>query len=113
MLSRSKRESVPGAEPTGDRKAQKRSEAQARQRRYAQRRPFTEKLAALEREIDTLSAQKRDADAWLASVEAYDEANRDKLKEIVAKQGDVTWRLARLEADWLEVADALQALDAE
>ena len=113
VLSRAKRESAPTTDSPNHRRAQKRSEAQARQQRYAQRKPFTEKLAALEREIEALSTQKREADAWLASETAYDEENRDRLKAIVAEQGDVTWQLARLETEWLEVADALQALDAE
>ena len=39
------------------------------------------------------------------------DANRDQLKATVAQQGDVAWKLARLEAEWLDVAEALQALD--
>jgi hypothetical protein len=32
------------------------------------------------------------------------------LKEKVARQGDLTWQLARLEAEWLELSEALEGL---
>jgi hypothetical protein len=35
------------------------------------------------------------------------------LKERIAQQGDLAWRLARLEAEWLEISDALDKLDGE
>ena len=39
--------------------------------------------------------------------------NKEALKEKLARQGDVAWRLARLEAEWLEVSEALEQLAAE
>jgi len=112
VLARARRISASTGEPQNDRKAQKRSEAEARQKRYAQRQPLSERLARLEHEIETLNMQKRTADEWLASDAAYVEENREQLKATVAQQGDVSWQLARLESEWLEVAEALQALDA-
>jgi ATP-binding cassette, subfamily F, member 3 len=113
VLARARRTSASGGDPPSDRRVQKRSEAEARQRRYAQRQPLIEKLAKLEREMEALSERKRVADEWLASESAYEAENRDQLKATVAQQGDVTWQLARLEAEWLEVAEALQALAAD
>ena len=96
-----------------DRKAQKRAEAKARQESYAQRKPLAEKLAKLEVEIDALAAQKQALEAALASPDAYADANRDALRETLARQGDVTWRLARLEAEWLQTSEALEGLAAD
>ena len=62
--------------------------------------------------MESLTEQQRAADAWLASEAAYADANREQLKATVAQQGDITWKLARLETEWLDVAEALQALDA-
>jgi ATP-binding cassette subfamily F protein 3 len=112
VLARARRVSASTSDSPIDRKAQKRSEAQSRQQRYAQRQPLVNKLARLEREIESLNEQKRTADAWLASEAAYADENRDELKATVAQQGDSSWKLARLETEWLEVAEALQALDA-
>jgi ATP-binding cassette subfamily F protein 3 len=91
-----------------DRKAQRRAEALARQRSYALRKPLTDRLATIERDIDALTAEKHEVEASLAAPETYAEANRAALQQTLARQGDLTWRLARLEAEWLEVTDALE-----
>jgi ATP-binding cassette subfamily F protein 3 len=59
-----------------------------------------------------LAREKAAADAWLAGADAYIDANRDRLKETIARQGDVASRLARLEAEWLELAEAIERIDA-
>jgi len=101
---------VPPAEPGADRKAQKRAEAEARQQSYARRRPVAQRLAAVEAEIDALAGEKKTLEDWLALPDAYDAANRDLLKERLARQGDLVWQLARLEAEWLELSEALEGL---
>jgi ATP-binding cassette subfamily F protein 3 len=102
-----------GSDPNfGSRQAQKRAEAEARQARHARRKPLAEQLAKLDREIATLAREKADADAWLAGADAYADANRDRLKETIARQGDVGNQLARLEAEWLELAEVIERIDA-
>jgi ATP-binding cassette subfamily F protein 3 len=91
-----------------DRKAQKRAEAQARQRLSEARKPLQEKIERVEREIDTLANDKRALDDWLATSEAYDEENKDRLIASLARQGDLAWQLARTEAEWLELHEALE-----
>ena len=90
-----------------DRKGQKRAEALARQRSYGQRKPLADRQAQIEREMDTLNAERQALENWLASADAYTDANKDALKAKLARQGDATWQLARLEAEWLEVSEAL------
>ena len=46
VLARARRVSAPASDPPIDRKAQKRSEAQARQKRYAQRQPLAQQARA-------------------------------------------------------------------
>jgi ATP-binding cassette subfamily F protein 3 len=94
--------------PAADRKAKKRAEADARQRRADVRRPLLARQAALEGEMETLGIEKKTVEAWLASTDAYAEDARETLKTALARQGELTWRLARLEAEWLEVAEALE-----
>ena len=60
-----------------------------------------------------LDAERKEIEAWLASPEAYDEAGRDTLKSRVARQGDLAWQLARLEADWLDISEALEKSGSE
>jgi ATP-binding cassette subfamily F protein 3 len=105
-------ESDPGFANSGGRQAQKRAQAEARQARHARRRPYAELLVRLDREIERVSREKAAADAWLASAEAYADANRDHLKATLASQGDLGAQLARLEAEWLTVAEKIERIDA-
>jgi ATP-binding cassette subfamily F protein 3 len=98
------------AVPT-DRRAQKRAEAAARQKTYAQRKPLADRLARIEREMDRLGAEKRALEDWLAAPDAYVEERKEELKARLARQGDLVWELARLETEWLELSTALDALD--
>jgi ATP-binding cassette, subfamily F, member 3 len=93
-----------------DRKAQKREEAAARQRLADARRPIAVRQAAIEKEMAGYNREKEQLDAWLAAPEAYAEAMKDELKANVARQGEVTWQLARLETEWLELAEALERI---
>ena len=94
-----------------DRKAQKRLAAQARQQRADARRPMATRQAAIEQELAALTAEKEALDAWLATPEAYTEAEKPRLLEATERTGALTWTLARLEAEWLELAEALERLD--
>ena len=58
--------------------------------------------------MEALVHEKESLDAWLASEGAYAEDARETLKARVARQGEVTWQLARLETEWLETAEALE-----
>ncbi len=109
VLARSRRPAESGEPGTaGNRKSQRRAEAEARQREYAQRKPFADRLAKLEREMAALNTERKAVEEWLASPAAYDEAGRETLKERIARQGDLAWQLARLETEWLEVSAALE-----
>ena len=119
VLSRQRRSAATASDPsseassTFDRKAQKRAEAETRQKLYAQKRPLTERLARIEREMDALASEKQTLEHSLASPDAYADANKDGLKAMLARQADVTWLLARLEAEWLEVSAALEKIAGE
>ena len=93
-----------------DRRARKREEALARQQRSDRRKPLVARQAVLEREMETLGAEKRSLDAWLASPDAYTEEAKPRLVTALARQGDLTFTLARLESEWLELAEALEAI---
>jgi ATP-binding cassette subfamily F protein 3 len=97
--------------PTAGRKTQKRVEANLRQRRFDVRKPLLAKQAALEREMELLAAEKKTLDDWLAGPTAYAEDAREQLKATLAREGEARWRLARLEAEWLDVAEALERID--
>jgi len=113
VLERSRRSADSGDAAAASRKAQKRAEAEARQKSYAQRKPLTDKLTKVEREMAELYAAHKAVEEWLASPTAYADTEKEVLKERVAQQGDLAWRLARLEAQWLEISEALEKFGAE
>ena len=65
--------------------------------------------AVLEADLERLGAEKETLDAWLASPEAYVEEAKPRLVASLERQGELVWTLARLEAEWLAVAEALEA----
>jgi ATP-binding cassette subfamily F protein 3 len=97
-------------ETGGDRKAQKRAEAQERQKRADARKPFLAQQAKVEAEIAALTSEQLGVDAWLASPEAYTPEAKDKLKTTLERQGEIRWKLARAEAAWLAVQEQIDAV---
>ena len=88
-------------EPAVSRKEERRAEAAVRQREAQRRKPFEKKLAQIEGELEPLAAESRSIEAWLASAEAYEEPNRERLQVTLKRRGEVSERIAKLEDDWL------------
>jgi ATP-binding cassette subfamily F protein 3 len=96
-------------ERAGDRKAGRREEAQARQRVAEARKPFEKKIRGIEAEREALQKETREAEAWLASGEAYEDANRERMKAAMQRRGEMAERIAALEDEWLRVQASLDA----
>ena len=69
--------------------------------------------AKLEAEMRELEAEKAELDRWLATSEAYADDAKERLRPAVERAGEITWELARREAAWLELAEALDRIDAD
>ena len=116
VLSRRRREAAaaPSAsEALPGRKATRRAQAEARQQRSLARKPLLAEQARLEGEMRALEQEKAAVDGWLATPEAYADDAKDRLKPAIERSGEITWELARREARWLEIAEALEALGSE
>jgi len=100
------REEKPGVV---DRKAERRSQAEARQRTAEVRKPFEKKIRAIEAELEALQKESAEAEAWLASGEAYEEAHKDRLRTTLQRRGELATRVATLEEEWLWQQAALEA----
>jgi ATP-binding cassette subfamily F protein 3 len=83
------------------RKEEKRVQAETRQRESQARKPFEKKLAVIETELEPLQVEARDTEAWLATTEAYEEANRERMQASLKRQAEIRARIAALEDDWL------------
>ena len=83
-----------------------------RQRRSETRKPLVTRQAAIEQQIASLAHEKQALDLWLASAAAYTDEAKPRLIDATERTGALTWSLARLEAEWLELGERLDALDA-
>ncbi len=95
-----------------DRKAQKRQEAEARQRLSQQKKPLQKQMDKLEKEMAMLTAEKAALDAQLADETLYAPERKGELQAALKRQGEIVTRLAEVEENWLEVQMELEALDA-
>ena len=93
-----------------ERKAQKRAAAEARQQLSRQRRPLERRLEQVDRELEKLQAEAATLEAALSDPDLYQEQQKDRLTELLKRQGSVNSRLEDLEVDWLELSEALEAL---
>lgn len=100
----------PSETPAVDRKAQRREEAQARQRQADLRKPVEKRIQKLEAEMQALTARRSAITTQLADAALYEPDQKDQLKAALQTQGDLEQKLARLEADWLDLQTELEGL---
>ncbi len=93
-----------------DRKTKRRAEAEARQHLSTQRRPLQQELARVERSLDAANDERRELEHWLASADAYAEANKERLQSTMWRQGRLGAEIDALERQWLAIQERLEAL---
>ena len=94
----------------GNRKDQRRQEAQARQKLAQLKKPLQTRIAKIEKEMEALNAQKALLDAFVADTASYEPAMKTKLTEAIRQQADVHACLETLEAEWLEAQEELEQI---
>ena len=105
------RESAEGSEPVVDRKAQRRAEAEQRQRLSALRKPLESKLAKVESEMEKLRTKLHALDAIIADADLYSDARRAERQKVMAEHGEHAKRMDDLEEQWLEIQGSLEEID--
>jgi ATP-binding cassette, subfamily F, member 3 len=98
------------AEPPGaTRKQRKRDEAEARNRRYAQRRPLAQRLAQLERRMAELELKRKPLALWLVDPKNY--GDKERLQTTLMREAALGAELGRAEEEWLALQAELETLD--
>lgn len=98
-------------DPAKDRKAQKRQEAETRQRLAVQRKPLERELAQVESELHTTQQALTRLTAYLAEPDSYLDANKEALKQALREQAAQETTIATLELRWLELQTQLDELN--
>jgi ATP-binding cassette, subfamily F, member 3 len=96
-----------------DRKAQRRHEAELRQKLSVRRKPLESKLAKLETTMDTIRASLQTLDALIADPDLYSKARRAEREKVIAEHGELAKRMTGFEEQWLEIQEELDALERE
>ncbi|MGB6104741.1 MAG: ABC transporter, partial [Pusillimonas sp.] len=100
-------------EPTTDRKAQRRQEAEARQRMAGLRKPLDAKLKKVEADMERAGQRLQELNALIADPDFYSDARRDERLKVLEEHGELSKKHAQLEEEWLTLQEEVEALTAE
>ncbi|TPW25259.1 ATP-binding cassette domain-containing protein [Marinobacter nauticus] len=92
-----------------ERKARKRQEAELRQKLS----PWRKKQGTLEIRMEQLQQKLVTVEQNLADPGLYDDQQKVRLKELLAEQAELKRELEDVEAEWLEVSETVESLEAE
>ncbi|WP_238878978.1 ABC-F family ATP-binding cassette domain-containing protein [Achromobacter xylosoxidans] len=105
------RENAENGEAVVDRKAQRRAEAEQRQRLSALRKPLEAKLAKVEAEMEKLRAKLQALDGVIADPDLYSDARRAERQKVMAEHGEHGKRMETLEEQRLELQGSLEEIE--
>lgn len=96
-----------------DRKAQRRQEAQERQRLAVLRKPLDTKLKKVETEMEKASLRIAALDEQIADPDFYTEERRNERVTLLAEHGELSKKHSDFEEQWLELHEAIESLLAD
>ena len=96
-----------------NRKDIKRLEAQIRQERAKRTKSIVQKIDKAEKEMVVLQTQQKECDNFLAQEHAYLPENKSQLQERLALATEIKVKLLKLEEDWLQWQEDLEAINAQ
>lgn len=97
-------------EPQMDRKAQKRFEAEERQRLAQLKKPLLAKSQKLEKELETLESKIAELDGLMAAEDFYDEENKSEMGRVISEHGILTAKKNEVEEEWLLLNEEIEAI---
>ncbi|MDK2125527.1 ATP-binding cassette domain-containing protein [Chitinimonas sp. DQS-5] len=96
-----------------DRKAQKRQEAELRQKMSQLKKPLQKELDKVELQLAQLQPELKVIETELAGEAIYLAENKEKLKQMLLKQATLSERIGELEGHWLDLQEKMESLTAE
>ncbi|WP_042301001.1 ATP-binding cassette domain-containing protein [Paraburkholderia kururiensis] len=98
------------AEGSQNRKDLRRQEAETRQKLSQLKKPLQTRIAKIEKEMDSLNAEKASLDAFVADPASYEAQHKARLTEAIRRQGEVAGQIEALEAQWLDAHEELEQI---
>lgn len=94
-----------------DRKAQRRLEAEARQKLATAKKPLEKKIERLEKELEQLSFRINELNERIADPEFYSEQAKEQRPLILAEHGELSKKQEDIELEWLDLQDQIEQLE--
>ncbi len=88
------------------RKQQKREQAEQRKRLQ----PLRNKVSSAEEALEVAQRARSQLEHQLTDSQLYSDSNKDRLKALLLEKAELDSRCQRLEQDWLDASEALEAL---
>lgn len=98
-------------EPAPDRKAQRRQEAELRQKLSTLKKPLEAKLSKLDASLAKGQARLAALDTLLADPGLYDEPRRTERLAALAEHGELSKNVEAWEEQWLELQEQIESID--
>ncbi len=95
-----------------ERREQKRQEAERRQQLAIKRKPLEQRIKKLEQRMEKLHAAQTRLHDELLEPALYEDANKNRLKELLLRKSEIDRELIMLEEEWLELQEQLESLKA-
>lgn len=94
-----------------DRRAQRRAEAEARQRLSVLKRPLEKQLAQLETNMASTQSRLDELNDLIADPDFYTDAYKNQRPSCLAEQGELSQRFLSMEENWLELQQQIEDLE--
>ncbi|CAM3443341.1 ATP-binding cassette domain-containing protein [Bordetella sputigena] len=94
-----------------DRKQQRRLEAEQRQRIATARKPLEARLGKVDTEMAKVRTRLDALDALIADADLYSDARRSERQKVMSEHGELAKRMDELEEQWLELQEAIEAVE--
>jgi ATP-binding cassette subfamily F protein 3 len=98
------------ADPTPDRKQQKRIEAESRQKLAALRKPLEKKMAVVDKSLQTTQEELVILDRLIADPALYEDSRKQECLTALARHGELSKQRDMLEEQWLELQEAIDTM---
>ena len=85
-------------------KEQRKADAEKRQRLQ----PLTNKLKKNEQQLAKLQQEMAELEAILADSGLYEDANKNRLKELLLKQNEIKTNIENLEEEWMQISEEIE-----
>ncbi|AQS50821.1 ABC transporter [Paenalcaligenes hominis] len=101
------------AEPTVDRRTQRRLEAEARQKMTHLRKPLEKKIQQLEKHLEQHKARLIELDELMSDPAFYGDQYKEQRPALLAEHGEISKQIDQHEEQWLDLLEQIEQIEAE